>query len=112
MSGSESEGHHRLNFSALVAIFESYSADEQQIFLTILNITRLSDLYEVFNSSASNDDGDEPPSKSGYLTEYLEYRVHKLLLLYVPPIVFLLGMVGNFLSFLTLNCRAMRRLST
>lgn len=112
MSGSESEGHHRLNFSALVAIFESYSADEQQIFLTILNITRLSDLYEVFNSSASNDDGDEPPSKSDYLTEYLEYRVHKLLLLYVPPIVFLLGMVGNFLSFLTLNCRAMRRLST
>lgn len=76
----------------------------------MMNITRTSDLYQFFNSSASNND--EPSSKPEDLTEYFEYRVHKQLLLYVPPVVFLLGMVGNFLSFLTLNCRAMRRLST
>ncbi len=46
------------------------------------------------------------------LMVYPEYRAHKLLLLYVPPLLLVLGTIGNILSFCVLMRKAMRRTST
>lgn len=102
----ESETHSkRINYSALFILFESLSPTEQDKFMTILNITRMSQLPELLNQSLP--ENDEP-----LITDYFEYQIHRQLLLFIPPVVFVLGIVGNFFSFITLNCRSMRRLST
>lgn len=46
------------------------------------------------------------------LLEHFEYRLHKSLLLYVPLAIYLVGIVGNFLSFSVLARKRMRRVST
>lgn len=46
------------------------------------------------------------------LLEYKEYVLQKRLLLYVPPILLVLGVVGNLLSFIILMRRSMRGCST
>ena len=46
------------------------------------------------------------------MMQYVEYRILKYLLLYVPPILLLLGTIGNILSFVILMRRSMRKLST
>lgn len=45
------------------------------------------------------------------LNEYALYRVHKALLLYVPPIILAFGVVGNALAFAVLTRRTMRGVS-
>ena len=46
------------------------------------------------------------------LLEYEEYRWHKALMLYVPPLLVVLGSLGNLLTVLILCCRCMRKNST
>ena len=46
------------------------------------------------------------------LLEYKEYRWQKHLLIYVPPVLILLGTLGNVLSFIILMRRSMRGYST
>lgn len=46
------------------------------------------------------------------LMEHVEYRLHKSFLLYVPPAIYLVGIVGNLLSFTVLARKRMRRVST
>ena len=46
------------------------------------------------------------------MLDYLEYRLHKTLLFYVPPLLIAIGTVGNSLSFCVLMRRGMRGLST
>ena len=45
------------------------------------------------------------------LYEYFAYRLHKTLILYVPPILFVCGILGNILIFVVLTRPAMRRVS-
>ena len=40
---------------------------------------------------------------------YAEFRAHKHFMLYIPPILMVLGTVGNGLAFAVLTRRAMRR---
>ncbi len=40
---------------------------------------------------------------------YAEFRAHKQIMLYIPPILMVLGTVGNGLAFAVLTRRAMRR---
>lgn len=47
-----------------------------------------------------------------HLMQYVEYRILKYLLLYIPPILLILGTVGNILSFIILMRRSMRKFST
>ena len=46
------------------------------------------------------------------LMQYAEFRAHKFLLLYVPPVLIILGTFGNIFSFLILMGRPMRKFST
>ena len=46
------------------------------------------------------------------LMQYEEFRVHKILLLYVPPILIILGTFGNIFSFIILKRKAMLKFST
>ena len=43
---------------------------------------------------------------------HVEYRLHKALLLYIPPVLIMLGTLGNFLTILILSRRSMRRNAT
>ena len=47
-----------------------------------------------------------------YLIKYPEYRLHKNLLLYVSPVLVILGTFGNIFSFIILRRKAMTRQST
>ncbi|ESO90968.1 hypothetical protein LOTGIDRAFT_122346, partial [Lottia gigantea] len=44
--------------------------------------------------------------------QYAEFRISKLLLLYVPPILIILGTFGNLFSFIILRRRPMLKVST
>ena len=46
------------------------------------------------------------------LMNYMEYKLHKILLLYIPPFLLIIGTIGNVLSFCVLLRKAMRRTST
>ena len=46
------------------------------------------------------------------LMQYSEYRVHKVISLYVPPILLIMGTFGNIFSFLILRNKTMTRQST
>ncbi|KAK2191341.1 hypothetical protein NP493_53g00000 [Ridgeia piscesae] len=46
------------------------------------------------------------------LSQYTQYQLHKALLLYVPPILILLGTFGNIFSFIILKRKAMLKFST
>ena len=46
------------------------------------------------------------------LMKYGEYRLHKILIFYLPPVLLLLGTLGNTLSFIILTRKAMRKYST
>ena len=43
------------------------------------------------------------------LMQYVEFRIHKHIILYVPPILMIFGTIGNLLAFAVLTRRAMRR---
>jgi hypothetical protein len=45
------------------------------------------------------------------MEDWIEYRVHRALLLYVPLVIYTIGVVGNVLSFGVLTSRRMRHLS-
>lgn len=46
------------------------------------------------------------------LSTYTEFRLHKALLLYFPPVLLVLGIIGNVLSFFILRHKTMTRQST
>ena len=46
------------------------------------------------------------------LEEFWEYRVNKLLMLYVPPILIIIGTFGNTFSFIILRRRVMTKVSS
>ena len=47
-----------------------------------------------------------------HLMQYPEFRIHKHLMLYVPPILLTLGIIGNIVSYVILRRKSMRRIST
>ncbi|XP_071097858.1 probable G-protein coupled receptor 139 [Haliotis cracherodii] len=46
------------------------------------------------------------------LLKYPEYRAHKILMLYIPPVLFILGICGNFMSFFIMRQKGNQRSST
>ena len=54
----------------------------------------------------------ESTEQHGYLTDIFEYRVEKIILLYIPPLLFIIGMCGNSLSLFILLSKSLRRQTT
>ena len=46
------------------------------------------------------------------MTETDEYRAHRLLQLYIPPLIIILGTFGNVFAFVILRNKAMLKFST
>ena len=46
------------------------------------------------------------------MMRFTEYRIHKTILMYIPPIIIGLGTFGNLFAFIILKNRAMMKFST
>ncbi|KAK3086233.1 hypothetical protein FSP39_015597 [Pinctada imbricata] len=70
-------------------------------------------IYDHFlqNANASLDVGSELYVTVD-LTQFVEYRIHQALQLYVPPLLLTIGIIGNVLSFYILRHKTMTRHTT
>ena len=87
---------------------QSLSASEKQILYHKMGLNSEEDLFSIIHQQ---DDMYIKPYEEP-LMQYSEYKAHKILMLYVPPLLLVLGSFGNILSFCVLMCKAMRRTST
>jgi len=71
------------NATAILQLINSYSADERQLLFDHLNVSSLEELAQLFYPA-----GNSKASAADRLKRFVEYRVHVQLLLYVPPIFF------------------------
>jgi len=109
------------NATAIFHLVNSYSSEDRRQLFADLHVSSVEELVELLTDQAGGGGGGglhgagdapgiSPPVAD--LDRYLEYRVHKLLLLYVPPIFFVVGLIGNLLSAIILTRPPMRSIST
>lgn len=112
----------QLNFTSLLALIDSYTAEDKNFLLEKLDVEDFNDLRQYFaasvqtlrqiNSSNATINSHNDIDVAAPLDSFIEFRLHKALLFYIPPIFFVIGVVGNILSFIILTRRSMRRVST
>jgi len=91
------------NAADILRLVYSLSSEERRLLFNEMNVSSMEELVQLYASGDHADANLEP---------FIEYRVHKLLLLYVPPIFFILGLIGNTLSAVILTRPPMRSIST
>jgi len=111
----------QLNVTAVQILIESFSLEDQNILLEELNIDCVSDLHQSLDNGLLGSGSPDRSSSSRALNvshhrrpqleDFYEYRLHKFILLYLPPLFILVGVVGNVLSFMILSRPAMRSVS-
>jgi len=109
-----------LNLTAVLIMLERLSPAEHQVVLAMLERSGLTvdDIRRMINSSSAQPGGprlggNESAGDMGLeeqLMQYGEYKVRQWLLVYVSIIIFVIGSVGNVLSFAVLTRRSMRRI--
>lgn len=93
-------------------IYESFPAEEKENFLRIMNLN-WNNIEEYFiNITSKANAGDSDPIPIQPSAESVENRIRKQLLLFLPPFIFIIGVIGNTMSFVILSQRAMRVVST
>ncbi|XP_070202720.1 probable G-protein coupled receptor 139 [Littorina saxatilis] len=97
-----------MNLSVILSVIESLSPEARRELLAKIGITSDDDLKQFLGQAMVP----EHVHLEAERMQYPEYRAHKLLSLYVPPILLLLGTFGNVFSFLILRHKAMARQST
>jgi len=95
------------NATAITHLINSYSSEERRVLFDNLNVSSVEELVQLFYPA-----NDSKDSADDYLKRFVEYRIHKQLLLYVPPIFFIVGLIGNMLSAVILTRPPMRSIST
>lgn len=98
------------NATAISHLINSYSSEERSLLFDKLNVSSVEELVQVFLSRYH--DNNSNASTADDLNLFVEYRIHKQLLLYVPPIFFVVGLIGNMLSAVILTRPPMRSIST
>ncbi|KAK7114892.1 pyrokinin-1 receptor-like [Littorina saxatilis] len=96
-----------LNMTAILTVIQSLSPKAREQLLNQMGIGS-DDLRQLVGRALVP----EQVFSEAERMKYSEYRAHKLLRLYVPPILLLLGTFGNIFSFLILRHKAMARQST
>ena len=86
-------------------LFQNLSSDEKQLLFAQLGLNSEKELYEFLDVVG-------PKSHEEQLLDYTEYQIRKVLLLYIPPLLLIIGTIGNMLTFCVLLRKAMRRTST
>ena len=105
-----------LNFTTLLSVLDSLGPEELQVLYKELGVNSTNAIREMLNGFGIS--LDNPSLSTGVdiyeqqLMKYPEYRLNKLLLYYVPPILLFLGTLGNLMSFIILMNRTMRKFST
>jgi len=103
------------NATAIFHLVNSYSDEDRRMLLENAHVSSVEEFVELLIQQTShygNGSYSAANPAAGDLDQFIEYRVHKLLLLYVPPIFFIIGLVGNTLSAVILTRPPMRSIST
>ena len=105
------------NATAIFHLVNSYSSEDRRQLFDDLHVSSVEELVALLAEQAARQrhaNGSYVPGGPAVadLEPYLEYRVHKLLLLYIPPIFFVVGLIGNMLSAIILTRPPMRSIST
>ncbi|CAH1780044.1 unnamed protein product [Owenia fusiformis] len=92
------------NYTGLLQMIQNLDDDEKNQLMQELGVS-LDEIYEWIKPPDEKNPEDE-------LVFFWEYRAYKSLYLIVPPLLVILGSVGNIMSFIILRHRYMIRLST
>nr|KAG5687263.1 hypothetical protein BaRGS_016438 [Batillaria attramentaria] len=91
-----------MNMTTLLAIINHLAPEDRDQLLRQIDMGSEDELKQLVGSAMQ-------PTHVNAETMYMqfpEYRAHKLLRLYIPPILLLLGTFGNIFSFLILRNKA------
>lgn len=86
------------NISQVLSLFGQLPSDKKQLLLRMLGLNQERDVFALLDDSQT-------------LFAYPEYRLHKILLLYVSPLLLVLGTFGNIFSVFIMRQRSMIRMS-
>jgi hypothetical protein len=84
-------------------LLQGLTLNERQLFFSQLGVSSVEEWFHQLNNDKTH---------SEQLMDYADYKIHKILLLYIPPLLLIIGTIGNVLSFCVLVRKAMRRTST
>ncbi|ELT88866.1 hypothetical protein CAPTEDRAFT_190678 [Capitella teleta] len=102
-----------LNLTALFQTISGLSDSDKAALFKQIGIEHEDDLMCFIQSAECA--GNNPILNKGYEEEMMQFeafRLHKNLLLFIPPIMLIIGTIGNVLNFIILTRKSMRRLST
>ena len=97
-----------LNVTAFLQLLNTLPDGQRRQLFSQLGVADETGLIAKFDPALSGVED----SLERQLMQYDEYKLHKLLLLYVPPILLIVGTIGNLFSFVVLMMPPMRRVST
>ncbi|XP_050396627.2 FMRFamide receptor-like [Patella vulgata] len=95
-----------MNITDILSKIHELRPEERIQLFELIGITNEDDLRQYLVGGYLS-----PRDEQAFLN-YQEYRIHKTLLIYIPPILLILGTFGNIFAFLVLRHKAMSRLST
>ncbi|XP_067653262.1 growth hormone secretagogue receptor type 1-like [Haliotis asinina] len=102
ISPSEMDASLNISLKSLLDVIKHLSHEDKLRLLDAAGNTSLNELFDM--------DGAWDTLKP--LLKYTEYRVHKILMLYISPILVILGICGNFMSFFIMRQKQTPRSST
>ena len=95
------------NKTAVMKVIRQLTGSARQSLLEEAGVTSLEELESLLHQYTMRVENYEQP----YM-RYAEFRMSKFLLLYVPPILIIIGTFGNMFAFLILRRRSMIKVST
>ena len=93
----------------ILGLFRHLTDAERQYLYNHAQIQSEEELVELLKL---RDSIQQQKSFESQLMEYPEQQLRQSLLLYVPPVLIVMGTVGNLMSFVVLRCRAMVKVSS
>lgn len=100
------------NVTRILQWINQLTPEEQDHLYKQLNVQHVDEIIDILGLSTDPDDNMHVKSYEEQLMKFTAYRLHKIILLYVPPILIILGTFGNIFSFLILRRKAMLKFST
>ena len=96
-----------INISVLYDLINKLTSDQQDSLYKQLGVSHIDEIADILGIDKMH-----VKSYEEQLMNYTAFRLHKIILLYVPPILVLVGTFGNIFSFLILKRKAMLKFST
>ena len=90
----------------ILGLFRDLTEAERQFLYNHAQIQSEDELVELLKLR------DNAQQQKSLESQLMEYQLRQSLLLYVPPVLIVMGTVGNLMSFVVLRCRAMVKVSS